>query len=342
MDSKYDDDFIYGNFIGDPRPAFPIDVETLAAIQNNTTLTAVLGRIIGADKAILCGCEVAGTTRQSGYVWIKSPERETTGEILYFKGGSGDTCYIHNADEDSQLLIDNVTYNGLYTRRQLKPGLNAGGQTYSWGDFTRVGDLTLVKLMAAIERERADRAAEVEAMKNNAQYTFVRGMIMLWSGASSDTIPSGWALCDGKSYTIDGENVRTPDLRDKFVIGAKGVNGSGDRVDYNTGETGGATSHQVSITLTASDVPMHRHSYMSDSHSEGVGGAEEPYYVSDRVSGDFSAYGTGGGKKFLTENRIYDKQGKSITTYQLDDTKTVTSTVNTMPPYYALAYIMKL
>ena len=44
-------------------------------------------------------------------------------------------------------------------------------------------------------------------------------------------------------------------------------------------------------------------------------------------------------KLFLTENRIYDKQGKPFTTSSVDDRKTVTSTVNTMPPYYALAYI---
>lgn len=37
------------------------------------------------------------------------------------------------------------------------------------------------------------------------------GMIMLWNGAVVD-IPSGWHLCDG--------TVGTPDLRNKFVIGA--------------------------------------------------------------------------------------------------------------------------
>ena len=36
-------------------------------------------------------------------------------------------------------------------------------------------------------------------------------MIILWSG-SADNIPDGWALCDG--------NNGTPDLTDKFVIGA--------------------------------------------------------------------------------------------------------------------------
>ena len=324
MDSKYDDDFIYGNFIGDPRPAFPIDVETLAAIQNNTSLTAVLGRIIGADKAILCGCETSGTTRQSGYVWIKSPERETTGEILYFQGGSGDTCYIHNADEDSQLVIDNVTYNGLYTRRQLKPGLNAGGRTYSWGDFTRVEDLTLAKLMAAIKQERTDRAAEVEAMKNNAQYTFVRGMIMIWSGYIRE-IPSGWALCDGANGT--------PDLRGRFVVGA-GSDTTDDGV-YKTKTTGNDNPRKtVKITLRAEDLPAHRHMYIGDSYAPG-----DDLTLIEEVSGR-SGDGRGAGAKILTDSFIYDANGLSSIK---QSSSTITSTaIDVRPPYYALAFIMKL
>ena len=37
------------------------------------------------------------------------------------------------------------------------------------------------------------------------------GFIGMWSGAT-DTIPSGWVLCDG--------NNSTPDLRNKFIVGA--------------------------------------------------------------------------------------------------------------------------
>ena len=41
----------------------------------------------------------------------------------------------------------------------------------------------------------------------------MRHMIVIWSGAIID-IPAGWVLCDG--------NNDTPDLRDKFLIGAGG------------------------------------------------------------------------------------------------------------------------
>lgn len=48
------------------------------------------------------------------------------------------------------------------------------------------------------------------------------GLICMWSGSSSN-IPSGWALCNGSN--------NTPDLRDKFVLGAG--------KDYSVGATSG-------------------------------------------------------------------------------------------------------
>jgi len=63
------------------------------------------------------------------------------------------------------------------------------------------------------------------------------GMIMLWSG-SVTTIPTGWTLCDG--------NNGTPDLRNKFIVGA------GDT--YSPGDTGGAASH-----IHTGTAPPHTH-----------------------------------------------------------------------------------
>ena len=44
------------------------------------------------------------------------------------------------------------------------------------------------------------------------------GTIVMWSGS---TVPDGWALCNGQ--TANG--VRTPDLRNKFIVGAGDYNG---------------------------------------------------------------------------------------------------------------------
>ena len=72
-----------------------------------------------------------------------------------------------------------------------------------------------------------------------AQATFVTGMILLWSGSISN-VPSGWGLCNGANGT--------PDLRDRFVIGA------GNNFAVNA--TGGASA----VTLLAENLPSHTHS----------------------------------------------------------------------------------
>lgn len=76
------------------------------------------------------------------------------------------------------------------------------------------------------------------------------GAIMMWSGASS-AIPTGWVLCDGTNST--------PDLRNRFVIGA------GDT--YAVGATGGS-----SATTSVGDVEAGPQATVSTS-------ALPPYYA---------------------------------------------------------------
>ena len=71
------------------------------------------------------------------------------------------------------------------------------------------------------------------------------GIIALWSG-SAGSIPAGWALCDG--------NNATPDLRDRYIVGAGGV--------YAVGNTGGATNHTHDTVIgspTTSTSGAHSH-----------------------------------------------------------------------------------
>ena len=66
------------------------------------------------------------------------------------------------------------------------------------------------------------------------------GVIVMWSGAIG-SIPAGWALCDGTNGT--------PDLRDRFVVGAGST--------YAVAATGGEATH----TLTIDEMPAHTHNY---------------------------------------------------------------------------------
>jgi hypothetical protein len=148
--------------------------------------------------------------------------------------------------------------------------------------------------------------------------TFVAGMIMLWSGTIA-TIPSGWALCNGSSGT--------PDLRNRFIIGAH----SDDAGVAKTTITGTATqtggskdailvSHSHTATTSISD-PGHAHSYTSTAVPGGSGRADR---IGVQVGATTSTAVTG-----ITASTSISTEGSSGTNANL-------------PPYYALAYIMKL
>lgn len=59
------------------------------------------------------------------------------------------------------------------------------------------------------------------------------GLIIWWYGSLS-AVPAGWALCNGQNGT--------PDLRDRFIVGAGG--------SYNVGATGGSNSHSHKHTVS--------------------------------------------------------------------------------------------
>jgi hypothetical protein len=132
------------------------------------------------------------------------------------------------------------------------------------------------------------------------------GCIMLWSGSIA-SIPSGWLLCNGSSGT--------PDLRDRFVVGAGST--------YAVAATGGsANATLVSHTHTASVAdPGHLHT------ATGLMAA------ADR---NFSVFGGEAGT-YTTKNTSTATTNISVT----NSTEGSSATNANLPPYYALAYIMK-
>ena len=131
------------------------------------------------------------------------------------------------------------------------------------------------------------------------------GGIIIWSGSAA-SIPSGWYLCNGSNST--------PDLRDKFVVGAGST--------YAVADTGGsANAIVVSHTHTATVTdPGHAHSYTTSNFTEVVpaGGGTNP------------------------ESSITGTTGTATTGITVGVSTTGSSATNAnLPPYYALCYIMK-
>jgi len=135
------------------------------------------------------------------------------------------------------------------------------------------------------------------------------GMIAMWSG-SIGSIPSGWVLCDG--------NNSTPDLRDRFVVGA----GSSYSVD-STGGSADATlpSHSHTANSSVND-PGHRHTVPNS-------GSQNNSFDSGTKVGNDNQGNSGFATTGISVSTSISTEGSSATNANL-------------PPYYALAYIMKL
>jgi hypothetical protein len=128
------------------------------------------------------------------------------------------------------------------------------------------------------------------------------GVIVMWSGPM-DSIPAGWALCDGQNGT--------PDLSNRFVLGA-------GTPEY-LGSTGGSHSHR------------HR----AGDHTHPI----DPPATRLRPLPGYRGY-----ERIRSQSRYYMLPGQTF------DLKPFTSGPSTrapdsaqhLPPYYKIAFIMKL
>lgn len=141
------------------------------------------------------------------------------------------------------------------------------------------------------------------------------GGIIMWSGTIA-TIPLGWLLCDGTNDT--------PDLRDKFIIGATAdSSGAKTNVTGSYTQTGGSKDAiNVSHTHSLTD-PGHAHTMI---YGQGSGGSTSPTWS---VTNSGSTTETGNYSVASNTTGIsVSSSGSSGTNANL-------------PPYYALAFIMK-
>jgi microcystin-dependent protein len=150
------------------------------------------------------------------------------------------------------------------------------------------------------------------------------GGIIMWSGAV-DQIPTGWALCDGTKGT--------PDLRDRFIVGA----GSG----YTVGLTGGEATH----TLTTAEMPSHTH--IQDAHNHGITDPKHthPYTTENDDGQNKMRAGTSGAGTYGPYSYSILPSATGITVNNQAATNQNTGdglAHENRPPFYALAFIMKL
>jgi microcystin-dependent protein len=138
-------------------------------------------------------------------------------------------------------------------------------------------------------------------------------IIVAWSGAINE-IPSGWVLCNGSNDT--------PDLRNRFIIGAEDI--------YNLNDTGGSANYTL---------PTHNHTSSNtntqSNHSHGltIHTPNDSNSTGSFLNGVFNAPQAASG---VTVN-AGGAHSHTVTIVEEGEDPTNKN----LPPYYALAFIMK-
>ena len=162
---------------------------------------------------------------------------------------------------------------------------------------------------------------------NSSSLGVLVGTIMMFAGqidddgfvidAKTSTSRTDWHVCDGTNGT--------PDMRDKFIVGAG--------TKYSLHETGGSTTLPTitcaGTALTTDQMPEHAHSTYVFSYSDPMYGP-----TANAGQGYDSSWDT---------NCMVANWGTSKVGGGSEHTHTVSySTTNHVPPYHALYYIMKI
>ena len=189
--------------------------------------------------------------------------------------------------------------------------------------FTVAGTLTSSGTLAVTGALTLDAAAGTSGQVLTSAGTgtptwgniFVAGMIIMWSGTIA-TIPTGWLLCNGSNST--------PDLRDKFIVGATADSGGAAKTNITgtPSQTGGSKdaslpSHTHTATVTDAG---HNHTYNQPGSIAVAGGSNGVASLS-----------------FSTVNTSTVTTGITVA----NSTEGVSATNANLVPYYALAFIMK-
>jgi len=201
---------------------------------------------------------------------------------------------------------------------------------------------------------KAAIAAEALARDALAAATVPVGGIIMWSGDQT-TLSKNWVLCDGQHGS--------PDLRNRFIVGA------GD--DYAFGQTGGAVRHKTSIegahshsvgisvrghTLTVSELPEHTHFAAAQIMNHGGNNIDLSQEVAQIAR---SVQWSGPGRSINNEDYVLAGTNAAATTgttsgsggsgahsHAASGSIKIAGThrhiTDVRPPYYALAFIMRL
>ena len=197
----------------------------------------------------------------------------------------------------------------------LVPSNPAGTDDRSQGDdHIRLIKSTLKNTFPNVNGAVSATDEQLSALSGAGVLAFP-GMIVMWSGTVA-TIPSGWKLCDGVGTISTGAPV--PNLVGRFIVGSATDAGSA----YDIGDTGGLPQHTHAVTiqghaLTIDQMPSHTHN-IAGGNAGSFGSLAD---MDGGPAGTIVTQATGGGQPH--------SHGVTV------------DTVSNLPPFYALAFLIK-
>ena len=173
-----------------------------------------------------------------------------------------------------------------------------------------------------------DNTIEFGKLGSTVSNAFVpEGGIIMWNGSIAEAEAlSNWAVCDGQNGT--------PDLRDRFIVGAGN--------SYSHGATGGSNTATDTVSISGSDTV---NISGSDTVNISVSVSGTTGYDSGAGNGNSYSHAGHGSMKRHTHSFSGSGSGSDTVTISGSDTVTISDTdtvsIDTRSPYYALTFIMK-
>lgn len=231
---------------------------------------------------------------------------QTTGADLLTSADGTATLAVNTTVNGSLTTTGNISAPNVSASSSLSGGSLTVAGVATAGSYSTAGTVSAANLTATGTATVANLNASgtVTGTTIAGFGTVPLGGIIMWSGATT-SIPSGWALCNGQTVN----NRTTPDLQDRFVVGAGST--------YAVKATGGAAT----VTLSVANLPPHTHTFT------------DAFFAENQSGGVNNLFGSKSG--FDQDNSLFTR---SATT----DSTGSGSAFPILPPYYALAFIMRV
>ena len=286
---------------------------------NGTTTSVNSNDVNIGDATLTLNSDETGTPSQDAGITI---ERGTSANKSFHWDESEDEWSVFGERIKAGSFEGPLTGNAsTATTLQTSRTINLTGDVTGSVSFNGSSDVSIAATV--VDDQHNHTIANVDGLQTvlDAINAVPSGVIMMWSGAA-DAIPANYVLCDGANST--------PDLRNRFVVGAGGsyavgaTGGSEDAIVVDHTHTG--TTSTKSLTGTATYISETWAAYGSTSGIFSKSGGYNQYGTPD--SPDISAAGRLSIDASHNHTLNVDSAGGSGTNANL-------------PPYYALCYIMK-